>query len=198
MFLGPWAALRRRSRFFILEAAMNEPTKIVRGLSLTWTESLSDYKASDGWTLKYSLSNSSANTTLTSTADGDDHVITLTTAGTTALALGTSTWISYVDDGTDKYQIATGVLTVQAAIGTSVDRRTHAKKMLDAIEAVLESRATREQEELTIAGRSIKYMSLEQLIKARGHYEYLVKQEASDEIAAQGGSVGNQILVEFK
>lgn len=177
---------------------MNEPKKIYKGLSYTWTESVSDYPAGDGWTLKYSLSNASTAATITTTASGDEHVAALTATTTGSMTAGTFVWISYADNGTLKEEVGRGEIQVLTAIGSAGDRRTHARKMLDSIEAILESRATREQEEMTIAGRMIKYLSLEQLIKARAHYEYLVRVEAKNDVIAQGGSVGDQILVEFR
>jgi hypothetical protein len=66
------------------------------------------------------------------------------------------------------------------ATATAYDGRSHARKTLDAIEAVLEGRATLDQEEYTIGNRSLKRTPVEQLIRFRQRY----KQEVLGEDAA--------------
>ena len=58
---------------------------------------------------------------------------------------------------------------------TNADVRSHAKKVLDAIEAVLENRASQDQMSYSIAGRSLSRMSIDDLMTFRNRYraEYL-------------------------
>lgn len=78
------------------------------------------------------------------------------------------------------YAIVSGIPTAvgEATISqlTTVTE-SHAEKVLSAIEATLESRATKEQSELTIAGRQVKYISLTELLKIRQEYKQIVAQE---------------------
>lgn len=56
------------------------------------------------------------------------------------------------------------------AIEDGQDLRSHAKKVLDAIEAVLEKRATKDQESHTIAGRSLSRTPIADLLMLRDRY----------------------------
>ena len=58
--------------------------------------------------------------------------------------------------------------------------------MLEAIQAVIESRATKDQEEYTIAGRSLKRTPLPELIKLLNFYETRVAGEQAAENLAKG------------
>jgi hypothetical protein len=53
---------------------------------------------------------------------------------------------------------------------TNSDLRTHAKKVLDSIQAVIENRATVDQSSFTIAGRSLSRMTIEELFMVRDRY----------------------------
>jgi hypothetical protein len=80
---------------------------------------------------------------------------------------------------------------------TDLSYKTHARKVLDAIEATIEGTATQSQYEMTINGRSIKYFSPEQLLKLRSTYKReIANEESSDRIRAGLGSK-NKILVRF-
>ncbi len=50
------------------------------------------------------------------------------------------------------------------------DVRSHAEKVLDAIEALIEGRATKDVTSYSIAGRSLTRMSPDELVKWRSHY----------------------------
>ncbi|MCL2298378.1 MAG: hypothetical protein FWC38_00760 [Proteobacteria bacterium] len=67
---------------------------------------------------------------------------------------------------------------------------THAQKMLRLIEARLEGRLLSEHNEYSIAGRSMKLMSVPELIAARS--KYLV--EAKREETAQSGGRRDRIF----
>lgn len=55
--------------------------------------------------------------------------------------------------------------------------QSHAEKVLQAIEAVIESRATKEQASIAIAGRQVQYIPLGELLRFRSEYKRLVQQE---------------------
>ena len=61
-----------------------EPLTIRAGDTIEWTKSIDDYKASDGWTLSYSFRGTGGTIDITSSADGDDHAISIAPATSTA------------------------------------------------------------------------------------------------------------------
>ncbi len=179
---------------------MNEPKEIRKGLSETWTESINDYPATN-YTLKYNLQNSSANVAIVSTADGNAHTVILTASTTAGYTAGTYKWQSYVEnisDSDEKVFIAQGTIEiVNTFLSGNTDQRSHARKTLEAIEAVIENRATQDHLSYSIAGRSISLMTLKELIEAESIYAYKVKQEELQERINEGKDVGNKILVRF-
>ena len=86
----------------------------------------------------------------------------MTSATTTDdVVAGLYTWVAQVAYGGEKFTVDSGVLTVNPDYhtGTSTatyDGRSHARIVLAAIEAVIEGRASIDQEGYEIAGRSLK------------------------------------------
>lgn len=180
---------------------MNEPQSFSAGDTVTWTKSLSDYLASAGWTLKYRLSGP-AQIDLTSAADGSDHKITISKTASAAYGAGVYQWQSYVEKGSERFTIARGHIEILADLtqleaGTEYDGRSHVQIVFEAIKATIESRATKAQSEVVIAGRSLKYLDPGELIKWYHHYERLVKQEQDAELIAKGLGASNKILTRF-
>ena len=80
--------------------------------------------------------------------------------------------------------------------GTSTaafDDRTHARTVLDAIEAVIESRATKDQERYSIAGRELWRTPIPTLLKLRQHYKAEVAAQEAAEAIRNGLQTGRKI-----
>ena len=178
-----------------------EPLTIRAGDTIEWTKSIDDYKASDGWSLSYSFRGTGGTIDITSSADGDDHAISIAPATSTAYTAGFYDVIGYVDKGSDRYTVYTSrieVLVDLEAAGSSYDGRSHVKKVLDAIEAVLENRATKEIEESTIEGVAIKRIPHAELIAMRSKYLNWYQQEQAAERIRLGLGTTNSILTRFQ
>lgn len=65
---------------------------------------------------------------------------------------------------------------------------SHATTMVTRIEALLEGRALADADSYEIAGRSLKKMSIKDLIYWRNHYRAEVKAEARAALLASGGT----------
>lgn len=178
----------------------NEPSAVRAGDTWQWTRSFSDYPATL-WTLKYRFKHAtSAGFEVVATASGTDHSVTVTAAVSAALAAGLYTWIAWVEDiatGLVKHTLDTGSLTLDPDYrsGTAaavLDDRSHARKMLEAIEAWLESRDLAVAE-YQIAGRMMKYIPIAELIKLRSRYRLEVQTETNAELLAKGEGIGRKI-----
>ena len=66
------------------ETPTKEPLEIRAGDTVTWKKSVDDYRASDGWTLKYSLRGNGETIDITSTASDDAHLVSETAATSAA------------------------------------------------------------------------------------------------------------------
>ena len=91
-----------------------EPLTVTVGDTWEWKRSFSDYPASGGWSLSYSLLNSSDKITINASADGDDFVIDVPAATTAAYTAGVYGWFGHVTKATDRYKIGDGEIEVLA------------------------------------------------------------------------------------
>jgi hypothetical protein len=175
----------------------NEPTSLRAGDTWKWTRSLSDYPAPT-WTLKYRFKHPTASGfEITASASGNDHAVTVAASTSTAYTAGTYSWIAWVESGAEKFTVDTGSMEVQAdyravSAAAVLDDRSHARKMLAAIEAWLESRDPGVAE-YEIAGRRMKYWDATDLIKWRQKYKNEVAAETNAELLAKGEGIGRKI-----
>lgn len=184
------------------EIATIEPSEITAGDTIQWKKTLSDYPASAGWALKYRFINSAAKYDITAAADGDDHLVTIAAATSAGYTAGTYTWTRRVEKGTERYTLGSGTVEILpdlAAKTTAFDNRSHAKTMLDAIEATLEGKATGSQ--LDILKKTIGDKNIDrnpELLKSwRNYYRAEYKDELRKERIKQGLRGGGQAKVRF-
>jgi hypothetical protein len=172
-----------------------EPQNVRAGTTWQWRREdlVSDYPASKGWTLKYYLKNPSSHFEITATADGDFFAITVPIGGTgnnAALASGTYRMVGVVEDAgpTQRYQVYEEEIVVEASYAstTALDDRSHSRKVLEAIRAVIENRATKDQEEYSIGHRQLRHTPLKDLRELRQEYEAKVAAEDWQDKIRQG------------
>lgn len=177
--------------------------------------SVPEYPASDGWTLKYRLTpqfstptQAPIELTAVTNADGERYDITAAPAVTALWKPGSYQWSRWVEKSGARQTLdhAVGQLDVlpdPAASAQGDDARSHARKMLEAIEAVLESRATSTQREMvayTIGSRSIEFdkdESKADLLVLHSKYKWLVHDELARERIAAGQSNPRHIGIRF-
>lgn len=160
-------------------SADKEPQQIVAGDSLSWTRSFTDYPASAGWVLAYALRNYQQKIDFSATASGDSFAIAVPAATTAAWAPGSYEWIAFVTKAAERYTVASGEIdiTPNLAIDSPVDGRSHNRKVYDNICAALEGRT--DVDEYTIGGRSLRKMSIKDLLSWKSVYGTLVSREES-------------------
>ena len=137
---------------------------------------------------------------LTSSASGDNHAVAIAAATSANYAAGLYNWTCRAEKAGEKYTLAQGTLTVNAnlaALAGANDLRGHVKKVLDALEATLEGKATLDQQSYSIAGRSISRMTPEELLKWRNQYKAEYAKEQKAEKIARGLDSGALIRVRF-
>lgn len=173
-----------------------EPTEIRAGDTITWKKTLADYPAPTN-VLSYRLINGAHTVDITAAADGTDHLVTITAATSAAYTAGDYEWFSFATAGTVRTTLGRGTITILPDPATAIDFRSHAKKVLDAIEAAIEGRATRTDLEYSIAGRSIRSMTHAELITARAFYKNEYQRELSAEKVKQGLGTGRRVLTRF-
>lgn len=179
--------------------ASKEPELVVAGDTWTWRrDDLSDYPAS-AWTLTFYVSNASGKLDAEAVADGDAFVVTFAAANTAGLAAGTYRLEGYVVNGAERYRIYTGSIEVEPNLASAgnIDARSHAEKALDAIQAVIEGRASKDQISYTIEGRTLSRTPIEDLLRLRDVYRREVSQERARDRIRSGRPAGRSTLVRF-
>jgi len=179
------------------------PTELQLGDFWAWKR---DDLSSDYPVASYSLSYefnlvdgaTASNFTITATESNNTYIIEA--SNTASYAKGNYNWVSYMTRSSDsaRVKLEEGFVDVQDNYATtSASVRSHAKIVLDSIEAVIENRANIDQASMSIAGRSLSRMSIDELLTFRDRYkaEYL-KEVKIQRIKNNRGS-GNTIKVNF-
>jgi hypothetical protein len=133
---------------------------------------------------------------------GTGWAITVTAATTELYTAGDYWYNIYMGKSSfsERYTAESGTIKILpnlSDVTETYDNRSHVKKTLDAIEAVIEGRATKDQMAYSIAGRSLSLTPIPELIQLRQVYkrEYLTEQQV--EKIARGEAPGTQIKVRF-
>lgn len=174
-----------------------EPASLYAGDTATWLKTLPDYPAGQGWVLFYELVNGQRRLHFTAAAQGNDHLVNVAASDTAQWAPGQYDWRARVSRDSQVFTVATGRTAVQPSFAEAVDARSTARRTLEAIEAVLENRASSATAEYQIAGRQLKYIPIPELLTLRDRYRRDVRdEEAAARMAAGLGHPG-RIHVRF-
>ncbi len=163
------------------------PARLVAGTTVIIRRSFSNYSPAAGWTYKLWI----AGAVLLSKdgiASGSEFEITLTAAETAPLTPGSYRYSERVTKTPEVIEVSSGILEVDVNLATATagDYRTHARKVLDAIEAVIATTATKDQQSYQIQGRALAHYPLADLLKFRQFYREEVRREQAAELVAQG------------
>lgn len=129
--------------------------------------------------------------------------IIISSAQSSLFATGRYDWVIYLTNANERITIDSGTVQVQPNPATAlpVDRRSHARKMLDAIEALLEGRATNGDLDLIkiqVPGARRADFDPAQLLPMRDKYRAEVVSEERAAAAARGDRINNTLKVRFQ
>lgn len=181
---------------------MTAPDSLRAGDHATWSESLPDYLPSDGWALHYRiLSPSGAPVDIAAVAAGDDWSVTLTAAQTAAYTPGRATLVSWVARTDERVTLGQKSLEIlpDLAVTAEFDGRTANERGLAEARAALARYVESGRghlEEYEVAGRRLKFRSLQEIQDLILHYE---KQVAADNAlrAMADGHAPGRVQVRF-
>jgi hypothetical protein len=184
-----------------MTVATIEPISVRAGDTWVWRREdlTADYPASV-WTLTYRFKNSAGGFAVVAAADGDYFEATVAAATSASIAAGDYAWQARVTAGAVSHTVGTGVSSVLANLfATSAtvasDQRSQARKVLEAIDAVILGRASKDQEEYAIGNRSLKRTPLAELQALRDRYAARVRAEEAVDRLAQGRPARNKLFV---
>ena len=156
---------------------MNMNLKLIAGDSLSVPAGTEKYPAADGWVRR---AVASKDVTQFFAISGDDKFV-ITPSESEAMAVGIHAVAIMVTSDTERHTLSQFTLEIlpdpAKAITSPIDNRTPARRILEAIEAALEKRATSAQEEIQINTRRIKNTSVADLLLLRSKYQAIVDNE---------------------
>lgn len=179
------------------------PRSFTQGDTVTWTESLSDFKASL-YTLTYRFVSKDGIFDATITANGEDFDVVIAKADTEDMVDGEFEWqkrVTKISDSTVQ-TLCTGrsrVLKNYATIsdGEAYDPRSFAEKTLANIRVVLEGKATRDQSSYSVNGRSLSRYSYDELLTAERDFAARVRMERNAAVRRRGGKSRRTVMAMF-
>jgi hypothetical protein len=188
-----------------------EPTELAQGESVKWIRQAVDYPA-NLWDAQYrfrALGGDGYGADVDCTEDGDSFEAVLTSAQSSQMSTGmyeAQLWVTSKSDATDVRQIDSIRVEVRKGFVEgnleSVDIRSTAKQILDAIDAMLIGKATADQMEFTIetqvGRRALKRIPMAELIQARTYYAGVVAREDQAERLRRRGGFFKNIYVRMR
>jgi metal-dependent amidase/aminoacylase/carboxypeptidase family protein len=155
---------------------MEIPKELTAGDLWTWTEILSDHPAPT-WALTYYFRGAKA-LSAPATPNGANHVISVAADATKAFPPGNYEWQARVVNGLTVVTIGTGRVAINPNLADiQSDARTFNQRVLEALQAVIENRASTDQLTLSINGRSISRMTWDEIHAAYDRYRLAVAAE---------------------
>tara|TARA_S200002703_G_scaffold156269_1_gene161580 strand:+ start:3559 stop:4125 length:567 start_codon:yes stop_codon:yes gene_type:complete len=167
------------------------PKKFHAGETLCFDFSALDYSAGASWELSWYLKGDSQSSWAWGSevaANGNAFRTTVSAATTAAIGAGKYWLKGVVEKAGEKHLVYDGSMVVSpdpTLVDGSYDERSHAEKVVEALESVIEGRATRSEASYSFSGpisRTIEFSPMEDLIKARNRY----RREVNNEKRAKG------------
>lgn len=180
------------------------PAHLNQAASVEFEVETPGFDSADSYTARLSLSSGAVGLELNSTTSaGATHTFTISAAAAAAWTPGRYHYeLAAVKSG-ERWIVARGVIEIRAKLGGALDARDHLRRTLDAVEAVIERRASKEDLEITVpAGEAgqiqLKAVPLADLLKLRDVYRREIRdQEAAERMAAGLGN-RRQFRVRFQ
>lgn len=164
------------------DTPIGEPETLRPGDTWSWERTFHDHPHTDGWSVEYILGGASGPIILSASAKADtDATYEVEEAATehTDVDAGTYRWIARATKDGETYTVDEGVFEVLENLADSVvgGQATHNERVLSRIRDALEGRIDKDQEEITIDGRSIRNIPMLDLRRLEAVYSYRVWQE---------------------
>ena len=159
------------------------PAQMIAGDSLRLAVPSGDYPATAGWAVSLVLQalEGGIPVTVAATDAAGDWIIAIASSVSTGLVPGPYRYLIAATEGGDRTTIEVGQIEVLPDPAKSAqDQRSGARRALDAIDAVLEGRASSEDMKFTFSdGRALEKIPHADLLALRKHYARIVAREAT-------------------
>lgn len=180
-----------------------EPIELAAGDTLAFTRNLSDYPASQGWSLDYELRGQSQAISFQSVANVDAHQVTVTAATTATWLAGDYILRGFaINSGTgERHQIYYGDFQLWSNAQTeagNVPKQTFAQQMIAQIETVLLAKAGDDLAASQIGESRFQYLTPAELRTEHGYWKEVRRMEIARDRAKMGLPTGLKSRPIFK
>lgn len=172
------------------------PTATTAGLTFDRAATLTAYPA-PAWQLSAVLRGAGA-IDIDAAASGVSHRFQVAAAETTGWEPGEYWYSIRATNGDDVVEVEAGKITIKpdlASLGAGHDGRDHVRRVLDSIEAVLEKRATMDQQSYKINNRELARTPIPELLQLRDRYRSELRRMTA---ARKGGLFDQAVRVRFR
>lgn len=178
------------------------PASFMAGNTVKWTMSLPDYLPADGWVLSYAFVVGGDQQLVTATDNGDgSHLVTLAAADSAKFVAGIYHWQAYVTSGAERFPVGQSRVEVKpnyADMNGGHDSRSNARQVLDALDAMMLKKASKDQQSYTMPnGIAVARLAPGDIIVWRDYYRRELRQELQAERLANGQSLSNKVVTRF-
>ena len=156
-----------------------------------------EHPPADGWSVQWHLVGATETHTFAASDDGGRWLVEVPAATTANIAPGLYEARAVATNGVERITWYGGRVEVapDPTTATATDPRSHAEKVLEAIRAVIEGRATKDQESYSINGRSLSRTPLSDLLELEREYARRVARERRARDREAGRLRGNPRLI---
>jgi hypothetical protein len=182
-------------------ANLNVPSELFAGDSATWedvpTKDRLGGAIDSTWTLKFVFGFASA-VTITSTTNGSGWTSTISKAQT-AVTAGDYYWQAYAETGSRRETIGRGRITIKPASASAVTGKSQTQQDLEAVQLAMRNMISGGAvQEYTIGGRSMRKMTMADLVMWEGKLKVRLARERAAEDVANGLGNPKNAFVRFK
>lgn len=180
------------------------PASIVAGDTFTLTQTLRGYPAS-GWSLHYALINGAGKITFDATAQGDDHLISVSAATTASWLPGDYDYLAWVEQGSgpsvQRVTLQHGRTTIapNLATATTYDGRSAARQIYESLVAAYKAAVSERAfvAEYELLGRRMKFADKTDWLNEINYWKAQVAAEDRAARLAAGLGGRSRVLVRF-
>ena len=178
------------------------PSIITAGLNAQWKLTFPDYLYADSWVATVYIIGNGIQYTITGTATSPAssyHLFTKLASETSAYIAGDYKYKIIVVNGTSKWQMEEGRISILPNFisETGIYSKSENETILALLKKGIKELASKTTSQVTVDGVSYTRMTLNEMIKASNHYQFLVNQEIAAEQLSQGFPDPNKKYVRF-
>lgn len=181
-----------------------EPQQITAGDTVIWYRVVSDFPASEGWTLNYVFRGPTTIKITAATFQTANYVVTIAASVTAEYKAGLYSVEAYVENGSgERFSVATWFpnITIKPDpanyVEGSADNLTFAQRTLASVETAILALSSRKVASTSVNGQSYAIQDLTKLVSLRQRMREEVQSEQDAILFAAGLGGKKNILVQF-